>query len=67
MFVAEAQPVHNPGSEILDDDVGLVDERQNDLATFGRFEVDGEEPFVPKRAKIEPADTARHFRPRPAA
>ena len=67
VLVPEAETVHHAGAKILDHHVGLLDQRQDDLAAFGRLEIDREQALVAERAEIEAADAAGHFGAGPAA
>ena len=41
-FVADAQPVHRAGREVLHDDVDLLDEAEEERLALGVAEVDGD-------------------------
>jgi hypothetical protein len=50
--VSESPSVQSPREEIFDEDIGLVGEAGNQLASFVRFEIHHQAAFVPVAAEV---------------
>src|SRR5262249_47569847 len=55
-LVAEPEPLHDAGPEVLDEDVGARDQLPGDGLAVGVLEVDGQAPLVPVGRHEEDAD-----------
>src|SRR5262249_23490922 len=65
---AQAQPLHDPGAEVLDEDVGAGNQLLRDRLAVGPLQVEGEAPLVAVRGHEEDGEAALvEVAPRPVA
>src|SRR5262249_15322279 len=57
----EAQALHEPGREVLDDDVGALDHLEKELLAFGLLQIDGDAALVGVEHEEEHRVEARNF------